>query len=522
MRKKLTVAVMAACLVVATACSSNSDDGGSSKRVAQTSDCPPYEEGTNDPSATFTWIYSVGNTSFDPDKITTNNSQMYLYPIYDMLIHIDAKGTPEPMLAEKWAVDGKSITLDLIKDWTYHDGTPFDAASVKANLERHKTPGAWNEEALGDVTSVTVVDKDTVKIDTANGAAPLVAVLASSAGMMMSPAVFDDPSQALTPTGGSGPFKLSSYNPGSEVVYEAVDNYWAPEAQRVAKMVYLVSGDDNARLNSVISGAADTTFLRASMYEPAKQAGLVVCESPSLSSYDIALNTSRSEFGKKEVREAMNYAIDRESIAAITDGFCKPGIQMYPTTYYASNPDLTPDEYPYDPEKAKELLKEAGLEAGFEFTLEVINLDLYQQIAEVIQAHFQEVGIKMEIVPVEIAKLAEDFSVNKSADASLSEQKAESDPSIQIESYYIEGGFDNPGNWSDPEVAELNEEAKAGKTTDERAATYEKLYQAVHDAVAPAITLCHLTTPFTMNDKVMGVEIYTDATRQFRGVAIKK
>ena len=527
MRNRLTVGFMVACLAFATACSSGGGGGGTagqSERAAQTEICPNVEESTIDPSATFTWIYSVANSSFDPDKITTNNSQMYLYPIYDSLVHVDAEGVPEPMLAEKWAVgdNGLSLTLDLIKDWTYHDDTAFDAESVKANLDRHREAGSWNASALKDVTNVTVVDTDTVKIDTERGAAALIAVLASSAGMMMSPAVFDDPDQALTPTGGSGAFELSDYTPGSKVEYTAVENYWAPDTLNVAKMDYLVSGDDNARLNSVISGAADSTFLRASMYEPAKKAGLVVCEAPSLSSYTINLNVAKSEFGKKEVREAINFAVDRDAVAAVTNGFCKPGIQMYPTSYYASDPDLKAEKYKQDVAKAKALLEEAGVADGFEFTLEVVNLDIYQQIAEIVQANLQQVGIKMNIVPVEIVKLAEDYSVDKSADAILFEQKAESDPSIQIESYYIEGGFNNPGGYSNDEVTALSAEGKVGGTTEERAATYKKLYQAVDESVAPNVTLCHLTTPMTMNDKTMGVEIYADASRQFRGVAIKK
>ena len=527
MRKKSTLALMlAACLTFATACSSSSGSSttGESNRAAQTKVCPTVDKSAIDPSATFNWIYSVGNSSFDPDKITTNNSQMYLYPIYDSLVHVDAQGEPESMLAEKWTIgdNGLSLTMDLIKDWAYHDGTAFDAASVKANLDRHRAAGSWNESALKDVTGVTVVDADTVKIDTKQGASALVAVLASSAGMMMSPAVFDDPKQALTPTGGSGAFELSGYKPGSKVEYTAVDKYWAPDTLHVAKMVYLVSGDDNARLNSVVSGAADSTFLRASMYEPAKKADLVVCEAPSLSSYTLSLNVSKSEFGKKEVRQAINFAVDRNAVSAVTNGFCKPGIQMYPTSYYASDPDLKPDKYKQDVAKAKALLKEAGVPGGFEFTLEVVNLDIYQQIAEIVQANLQEVGIKMNIVPVEITKLAEDYSVNKTADAILFEQKAESDPSIQIESYYIDGGFNNPGGYSDDAVTKFNDEGKVGATTEARAATYKKLYKAVDDSVAPNVTLCHLTTPMTMNDKTMGVEIYADASRQFRGVAIKK
>src|SRR5680860_947330 len=130
MRNRLTVGFMVACLAFVTACSSGGGGGGTagqSERAAQTEICPNVEE----------------------------------------------------------------LTLDLIKDWTYHDDTAFDAESVKANLDRHREAGSWNASALKDVTNVTVVDTDTVKIDTEHGAAALVAVLASSAGMMMSPAVFD-------------------------------------------------------------------------------------------------------------------------------------------------------------------------------------------------------------------------------------------------------------------------------------------------------------------------------------------
>ncbi|WP_194291311.1 ABC transporter substrate-binding protein [Cumulibacter manganitolerans] len=525
--KGLTAALAVACLALTTACgggSSSSSSQGASERKAQTSDCPPVDKAQIDPTATFTWIYSVGNTSFDPNKITTNNSQMYLYPIYDSLVHVDAAGEPKPMLAKDWKIsdDGKSVTMNLIDNWTYHDGTPFDAASVKANLERNKTPGGWNEQALSDVADIKVVDKDTVTITTNSGAPALIPVLAGSAGMMMSPAVFNDPKQALTPTGGSGAFKVTAYQPGSKVEYTAVDKYWDPDSLHVAKMNYLISGDDNARLNSVITGQSDSTFLRASMYDAAKQAKQVVCEAPSLSSYNIALNTKKAEFGKKEVRQALNYAIDRKSISAVTDGFCKPGIQMYPDFYFAANADLGPDKYAYDPGKATDLLKKAGLDKGFEFTLEVVNLALYQQIAEVIQANLQAVNIKMNIVPVDIGKLADDFSVAKTSDASLFEQKAEQDPSIQVESYLSPDGFNNPGGWSNDKITDLAKEALSGKSNEERGKSYSKLFQVAHDEAAPFVTLCHLTTPFVMNDKTMGVEIYADATRQFRGVAKKK
>lgn len=518
------VTAMAGLLLLATACGGGG--GGTAAQVedrtAQTSDCPEATPTMNE-NGTLTWMYTVDNTSFDPDRITTNNSQMYLYPVYDSLIRINAAGTPDSMLAESWELvdEGRTLQLTLIEGWTYHDGTPFDAASVKANIERKKTlPRSFNANALSGVTSVEVVDPRTVRLSTEGGAGALVGILGGSAGMMMSPTAFDKPGEDINPTGGSGAFKVSRYVPGSRVEYTAVPGYWDPEAVKVSSLVFLISGDDNARLNAVTTGAADVTFLRAAMYQPAKDAGLVVCEAPSLSSYNLTLNTSRSEFGKKEVRQALNHAIDREAVKAVTNGFCAPSVQLFPNFYFAANPDITPDRYAYDPAKAKELLTQAGLPNGFSFGLEVINLSLYQQIAEVLQANLAAVGIMMSITPVEIAKLAEDFSVNKTADASLSEQKAESDPSILTSSYYLADGFNNPGGFTTPEITQLNAEAMVGATADQRAPVYAELFEAVVEEAAPNVVLCNLTTPFAMNDTVQGVEIYADASRQFRGAGV--
>jgi ABC-type transport system substrate-binding protein len=524
MKRLIGPAIAGVVLLVVTACGGGGTGGGDQPvdREAQTAACPPLTDGV-DRNATFTWMYSVGNTSFDPDKITTNNSQMYLYPVYDSLVHIDEAGAPQPMLAESWQLvdDGRVLELDLRDGWSYHDGTPFDAESVKANIERKKQPWSYNANALQAVTAAEVVDADTVRLVTNGGAGALVGVLGGSAGMMMSPAAFDKPGEDIAPTGGSGAYRMTSYVPGSRVEYTPVANYWDPGAVNVGKLVFLISGDDNARLNAVQTGAADVTFLRASMHQPAVDSGLVVCEAPSLSSYNLNLNTARSEFGSKEVRQAINHAIDRQSIAAVTNGFCEPGVQLFPQFYFASNPGIGPERYPYDPERARQLLAQAGLPDGFSFQLEVINLDLYQQIAEVIQQNLAEVGIQMSITPVEIAKLGEDFSVNKSVDATLSEQKAESDPSILTASYYLADGFNNPGGQTTEEITRLHAEAMNGATAEERAPAYAQLFEAVVEEAYPNVTLCHLTTPFAMNDTVRGVEIYADASRQFRGVGIE-
>ncbi|GAB3490331.1 ABC transporter substrate-binding protein [Nocardiopsis coralliicola] len=510
-----------AVLVLAAGCSGGGQGTAAVPRSG-TEECPPLT-GDVAESESFTWMYSVGNSSFDPDAINTNNSLMYLFPVYDSLVHIDEQGVPQPMLAEDWEVGdgGDTLRMDLISDWEYHDGEPFDADSVVANIERAKEPGSFNENALRIVTGVEAEDDGTVVFTTDGAAGALVGVLGGAPGMMMSPAVMDDEGQGLAPTGGSGAYEMTEYVSGSRVVYTAVDDYWDPDAQNTAEMVFLISGDDNARLNAVATGSADAVFLRASMYGPAKEEGLVLCEQPSLSAYNLNLNTERSEFASREVRAALNHAIDRESVSAMTDGFCEPAIQSFPDWYYAHGDTVDPADFAYDPDRARALLADAGLAEGFSFELEVINLQLYQQIAEVVQANLADIGVTMEIRPVEIDAMGENFSVHQTADASLSEQKAEADPSILTSSYFLQDGFNNPGGWGTPEIAELNDAAMAGATPEERSGAYDELFAAVADEVAPSISLCHLTTPFAMNDQVKGMEIYADGSRQFRGVGME-
>ena len=159
---------------------------------------------------------------------------------------------------------------------------------------------------------------------------------------------------------------------------------------------------------------------------------------------------------------------------------------------------------------------------GFSFTLETDNLDAYQRVAELIQANLQDVGVKMTIRPVELPKLMEGFSVTKNVDSIMVQQKADADPSIQIAAFYGADGFSNPGGYTNPALNDLTVKAKAAESRKASADIYKQLFRTAHDDAASPVTLCHLNTPLAMNKKVMGVEVFIDGSRQFRGVAIRK
>ena len=125
-------------------------------------------------------------------------------------------------------------------------------------------------------------------------------------------------------------------------------------------------------------------------------------------------------------------------------------------------------------------------------------------------------------MPTELLRLGEDFSANKTVAATFDEQKANQDPAVTTALYYLADGFENPGGYTTEEITELHNEALLGSGPEERGPVYQEMMEKVAEEVYPNVTLCTLTTPFIANERVQGLEIYADATRQFRGVSIAR
>ena len=146
---------------------------------------------------------------------------------------------------------------------TFHDGTPFDAEAVKGNIERAKTvEGSAVASELEVVSTVEVVDPLTVRLTLSGPAAQLPLVLSDRAGMMISPAAFDDPNLDQAPVG-AGMFTVSEYRPNDRIIYERYDGYWDPDAVRCATFDYTIAGDPVTRLNAIRTGQVDGTFVDA-------------------------------------------------------------------------------------------------------------------------------------------------------------------------------------------------------------------------------------------------------------------
>jgi hypothetical protein len=157
----------------------------------------------------------------------------------------------------------------------------------------------------------------------------------------------------------------------------------------------VVQTDDDTRLNALRSGQLDATFIRAPMIPQAEGADLDVMPVPNLNHVHIVVNSSRSEFGDPRVRAAMQHAIDREALTEATFGQeeCAPSTQPWAEGYWARHPDMDIDHWEHDPDLARSLLADAGLEDGFSFELLVPNVSAYPPVAEVIQSDLAAVGM---------------------------------------------------------------------------------------------------------------------------------
>lgn len=519
-----------------------SDDGDDDEVSEGSSTTTPAEEATEaeglsigvtsvplaedfDENGTFSWAYTIAPTSLDPQRGNSGFDQNFLFPVYDRLVYSAPDGSLEPMLATDWSVseDGGAIDMTLREGVTFHDGTPFNAEAVKANLDRGKTAEfSVLHSDLESLREVQVTGPNEVRLVIDGGAAPLLASLADRAGMMISPAAFDAPDLGQNPVG-AGAYRVAEYRLGDRIIYERFEDYWDPEIQRTAKIEFRIMSDDQTRLNALQANEITMALIRQNQVSIVEGAGLNVLAGPTPTFYSFALNAAQEPFDDARVRLALQHAMDRQEIAdGLFDGLCTAQIQPWPSVSFAYDDELGSglDVWPHDVEKAKELLAEAGLSDGLGFTAVVPNITGFISIAEVLQDQFADADITMEIRVVEAAQVSEEFNVAKTAAATVGSYSPSPDPDGVMTRSLLPDAIGNPGGLSSDRIVELAEEARNAVDVDDRAPIYHELMSELIDFVPHATPVCMQTRTEGFNDSVSGITIYASGARDFRGVAV--
>ncbi|WP_431075550.1 ABC transporter substrate-binding protein [Microbacterium phyllosphaerae] len=354
-------------------------------------------------------VLTIGTTSdvasFDPAQVYYANAHQYLLPAYDTLIRLDENNQLVPMLAVEWGYldeDKKEFELTLRSDVTFSDGTPLTAEVAAASLQRFKEANGPGASGLATVESIEPVDDEKLRLTLSMPTPSLEYVLTQVAGMITNPAAAAD--ELASVPSGAGPYVLDeeASRRGDVYVFVRNDDYYDSESFPYSEIDLRVVTDSTARLNAVKTGQIDVTYGIASQLSEAKASGLNVVSAPG-DWYGVFLSdrlgASTPALADVRVRQAINYAIDGDALLE-TVGFGEgtPTTQIFAAGTPAYDDGLN-DAYPFDPDKARDLLEEAGFEDGF--VLRMPSLDsLLPEAYPIVQQQLADVGITVEYDPV--------------------------------------------------------------------------------------------------------------------------
>ena len=356
--------------------------------------------------------------NLDPAQVTDLNSTRVGRRIVETLVTFPDESTQiVPGLAESWTIskDGLKYSFKLRRGIAFHDGTSFDADAVKFSIERQivaehplnklgKYPFA--NYFFGNVKAVEVVDPQTVEFILKEPRASFLAVLTASPASIVSPTAVKKlgADYPLSPVG-TGPFKFVSWDRGQRVVLEKNASYWKHPV-KVDRVVYRPIVEDQARLTELLTGALDLIVgvppdFVAQLENNAK---VTLLKQVGAHVWYLGINNQKKPFDDKRVRQALNYAVNKDAIVRDVlkgTGSLSRG-PVLPNTWGA-DPALR--AYPYDPERAKKLLAEAGYPSGFSATLWVPESGSGMQspvaMSTVIQSNLKAVGVTVTLQTME-------------------------------------------------------------------------------------------------------------------------
>lgn len=451
--------------------------------------------------------------SLDMPQTAERQASTTAWHMYDSLVWVNEEGVMSPQLAESWDVSeaGSEYTFYLRQDVTFHNDEPFNADAVVFSWER-AAEGEFEYSNLWSLATVEKVDDFTVKVTT-DGPDALFLTTVADNWAMIPPGYFEEVGQAGFEEHpiGTGPFMFVEWVKGEQITLDANPNYWQEGVPKIQTLVFKPIPESATRVAAIQTGEVDIVT-RLSADEAKSLLGVpnvTVIKYPVERVFYIAFNNLTTGIGEPTedalVRQAMNYAVDVDAIIdALFDGFAKPAIGFVSTGELGYD---NADPFGYDPDKALELLTEAGYPNGFNMGMACPAgaYTNFEEVCEAIAGYLGDVGI---VVDLEIMESGQYWDLEAAKE--LPPLFGDSWSATGMEAYRrlvgALGGKDaSYSSWEDEQILSMLDEIKSTVNQEERA----KLYGDLQEYMREDPSFIYLYEPFTFEAINTRVQNYT-------------
>src|SRR5579864_9059802 len=444
------------------------------------------------------------------------------YQIYDSLVRVDTSNKIIPWLATKWDLsqDGKQVTFTLRQGVKYHDGSPFDADSVKWNIDRYRTTqGSARSGELAPVDSVDVVDANTVRFNLKTPFAPLLSLLVDRAGMMVSRQVADSAGQDFTRKAfkaGTGPFVLTEAVKDDHITLEKNPDWWGTDASGgkqplLDKIIIRPITDASVRLTNLRTGDAQ-------IMNNVSPKDVSVVKSDSTLNYQEAtgfaydsLVTNRKEgfvFNEGRYVKAVSTAIDRQEL--LQKAYFGVGQVAYSDiapSHFCFDPNFKPYEKA-DPDGAKQLVQQVG-KGPLSFELLVPSGDpaLLQQ-AQLVQAQLKRADIDVQLAQLEFAEVLKQQSDHVFKGATVIGWSGRIDPDGNSYDFNYTNRPNNDSSYSNPQVDQLLDQERQATDESTRTDAFRKAQQIYAVDDPSRVWYRFRVSQLLTTPKLQGLQVY--------------
>lgn len=485
-----------------------------------------------------TLIYAFADNfkTFDPAKVIYAQETPIIHQVLEPLVRWNNDLKLVPHLATSWeTIDGcQTWIFHLRAGVKFHDGTPFDAYAVKTHFERILDPAtaATRRNRIEEVLAIQAADPLTVvfRLKAPNCVFP--ETLTNTFTSIPSPTAIanKDGDFAHHPVG-TGPFKFVEWKHDVRIVLERNPDYWNADAIKLQRVEFWPVRENTTRLILLEQGVVDMADIAFAQVNVAKlQKDLNIQTTPQLSIRYIGFNNQKPPFNDVRVRRAANYAVNKEEmIKYMLFGVGEPAVGPMPSVMEDFNPHLT--HYDYNPEKAKELLKEAGYPNGIKVTMWTQESGIYRSASDAVVEYLRQVGIDVEMKILDSAVYWDKFDEYLKPDGTSYPTKEgvydlyvggwSGGEAAQdyLDALFRSRSYSNSSFYSSPDIDRMLDEFKHMVKKEDRSEAFRQMQKILVDD-APWIFAFHGQSNVGMRKRVKGFRINPSQRLFLEGVSV--